>query len=41
LAGITFDMTGSYQIAFITVACFFITGVLSLTQAKTTARVAT
>jgi MFS family permease len=41
LAGITFDMTGSYQIAFITVACFFVTGVLSLTQAKTTTRVAT
>ncbi|MDA0770439.1 MAG: MFS transporter [Chloroflexi bacterium] len=35
LAGLTFDMTGSYHVAFITVACFFLTGVLSLTQAKT------
>lgn len=35
LAGLTFDMTGSYHVAFITVACFFLTGALSLTQAKT------
>ena len=35
LAGISFDLTGSYNVAFITIACFFLTGVLCLTQAKT------
>ncbi|MCH8868973.1 MAG: MFS transporter [Chloroflexi bacterium] len=40
LAGVSFDITGSYNVAFITVACFFLTGVLSLTQAKTPVRTA-
>lgn len=38
LAGITFDVTGSYHVAFLTVACFFLTGALSMTQAKTPVR---
>ena len=35
LAGITFDMTGSYDLAFIMVAGFFLAGALALTQART------
>lgn len=35
LAGVTFDMTGSYHLAFMIVAGFFLTGAFSLTQAKT------
>ena len=35
MAGLSFDLTGSYQVAVIIVACFFLTGALSLTQAKT------
>jgi MFS-type transporter involved in bile tolerance (Atg22 family) len=34
LAGASFDLTGSYSMAFITVAVLFLIGVVSLTQAK-------
>ena len=34
LAGASFDLTGSYRMAFITVAVLFLVGALSLTQAK-------
>ena len=34
LAGASFDLTGSYRVAFVTVAVLFLIGSLSLTQAK-------
>ena len=35
LAGLSYDVTGSYEFVFATVAVMFTVGALSLTQAKT------